>query len=120
MTMPHKPVEPTADRDQAAVDARDRLALIPVQMIAEVDHVANGDAADGERLAVGVAEPAGEFSQVIADRSLGVRREVVTCEVARRQIWLFRSHVDPGENIITPILHGLTPQIGQRLDRAGA
>ena len=72
-----KPSKIAANRDQATIDGRHGLTLFPTQMIFEVGHVSDGDSLHGERLSIGMAEPTGELSQVVADRPASVRGQIV-------------------------------------------
>jgi hypothetical protein len=68
-----KPVKVAADGDQAAIDGRYGLTLIPSQGVLEVGHVSDCDSLDGERFSICMAEPTSELSQIGADRPASVR-----------------------------------------------
>ena len=50
-------VDETADRDQAPVDARYRLLLVPMKVVAEVHDITDGDPLDDEPFPIRFDEP---------------------------------------------------------------
>ena len=108
---------PTSQSKNRRIETRARLTLatacrsISMQIIAEVSHVPVVTLFTVKSSPFGVGEPADEFSQVVADRSTGVRREIVGSEIACHQRRLPRPDKQSGENIIAPILAALWTRI---------
>jgi hypothetical protein len=100
-------VDEAADRNQAPVHTRHRLSLVPMEVISEIDHITDGDPLDGETFSVGLNEPTGELSQVVADRLSCVVGEIVAVEVFPHQRWFFGPDDQTLENIMMTILTGL-------------
>jgi hypothetical protein len=82
VTLADEPIEEAANHNQSSIDAGNRLPSIPMQVIAKVGHISKRDSFHNEKFPVGLAEPSGEFTQVVPDRLPGVRRKVMTSKVA--------------------------------------
>jgi hypothetical protein len=85
-------------------------------LIPKIRHVSDRHPSDSKWLIVSLAEPAGEFPQVIEDSFAGVLGVVVCGQELTDQGRLFLADRDTLENIIAAILHGLFPRIGHECD----
>ncbi len=81
MALLAQPTEEPPHADQAAVHRGDGLAQVAAKVVLEVGQIAGGDAADGEWLPVGSAEPASELPQVVGDGPAAVVGQVVVVQI---------------------------------------
>jgi hypothetical protein len=92
------------------------LALVAAQMVPKVGHVSQRHPLDPEQFLVGGAEPPGELPQVAHQRLAGGRREVVRCKEVSKQGRLPLPDRDTVEMLISPILHGIAPKSGRKVN----
>ena len=64
-----------------------------------------------EPFPIGLGEPAGELSQVVADRLSGVVGEIMAVEIVPHQGWFVGSDEQAIENIMVRILTGFWTQM---------
>ena len=116
MTVFNEPAEKPANGDQVAIDGGHGLPLVPPQIISEVGDVSGRDPTDGEPLAVAGGEPLGKLLDVVGESTPRMTRQVMGSKELAKQGFLVSPDRNALENIITTILHALTPIIGQQVD----
>ena len=116
MAVIDKPPEEPPQRHQRPVDGGDSLPLFPPQAIFEIGNVPGRHPLDGERLGIGLGKPRCKFSQILHHSTARIGCEVLVAKIALDQDGLVRPDRDGVKNIITRILHGLSPRIGHKLD----
>lgn len=90
--------------------------MLATEAVLKVRHVSRRHPGNAEGFRIGLREPRGEFPQILDHGAAGVGREVLFGKVALDQGGFPRPDRDGEKNIITRILHGLSPRIGHKLD----
>ena len=115
MAMFDQPAKESTDGDQVAVDRRHGLATVLPQVVPEIGDVPGRDPTDREPFAIAGGEPLANFLMSLVN----ARREWCAKSWAARKSPNRDAFVLPNrnavENIITTILHALSPTIWTRI-----